>query len=278
MKDSLEINPFLTERNVELCRGRSEITRRSGLDMDGSLGNIVGDSGPDNIGVRSKWISWLIIFGFCIIWFAVTMLAIVLIFIVLALIGISDSYSIHLSISFSYLIAIPLTLLFMGFDKQLSDLSEKLTFESGKQAFALLLAIPILVTIVDFIVVIGYGIVYELTFGVPEVNTDIGVDWGSGPVALGLAITSTVILAPIAEELMFRGYLLDSIKKMHGDWVAVIISSLFFGLIHLDPYTIGMATIGGLIYGFIRIRTGSLWPSIIGHMMWNAVALVVTYL
>jgi len=58
----------------------------------------------------------------------------------------------------------------------------------------------------------------------------------------------------------------------------VIISSLFFGLIHLDPYTIGMATIGGLIYGFIRIRTGSLWPSIIGHMMWNAVALVVTYL
>ena len=184
----------------------------------------------------------------------------------------------HLSISLAYLVGIPLILLFMYSDKQLPDLLSKFTIESGKQAMTLMLAIPVIISIVDFILVIGYGLVYEFAFGIPEVNTEIGVDWGSGPVALGLVITSTVINAPIAEELMFRGYLLDSIRKMHGDWIAIVISSLIFGLIHIEPYTVGMAMIGGLIYGYVRIRTGSLWPSIIGHMIWNGIALVVTYL
>ena len=153
-----------------------------------------------------------------------------------------------------------------------------LTIDSTKSGLILLVGIPILVTVIDLIMVIGYGIGYELAFGVPEVETDIGVDWGSGPVALGMAVASTVIIAPIAEELMFRGYVLDSIRKMHGDWVAVVISALIFGLVHFEPYTIGLAAIGGLIYGYLRVRTGSLWPSIIGHMLWNGIALVVTYL
>tara|TARA_B100000029_G_scaffold203559_1_gene201668 strand:+ start:3496 stop:4110 length:615 start_codon:yes stop_codon:yes gene_type:complete len=203
---------------------------------------------------------------------------IVLLYVVLALLGMPESFSMHLSISFSYLVAIPMTLLFMHVDGQLADLRSKFSIDSSKQAFVLLLGIPGLVTIVDFIFVIGYGIGYELAFGVPEIDTDIGVDWGSGPVALGLAIISTVIIAPIAEELMFRGYLLDSIRKMHGDGVAVVISAIIFGLVHFEPYTIGMAAIGGLVYGYIRVRTGSLWPSIVGHMIWNGIALVVTYL
>ena len=216
--------------------------------------------------------------AFCVVWFGVTSIAIILIFVVLALLGMSESFSMHLSISFSYLIAIPLTLLFMQVEKQLPDLPGKFSIDSAKQALVLLLAIPVLVTMVDFVVVIAYGIGYEFIFGVPEVNTDIGVDWGSGPVVLGLAVISTVIIAPIAEELMFRGYLLDSIRKIHGDWFAVVISALLFGIVHFEPYTVGMAAIGGLIYGYVRVKTGSLWPSIIGHMIWNGIALIVTYL
>ena len=246
--------------------------------MDGTLGSLIGDPEQGNSEVRSYWKSWMVSLAFCVVWFGVTSIAIILIFVVLALLGISESFSMHLSISFSYLIAIPLTLLFMQVEKQLPDLPGKLSIDSPKQALVLLLAIPLLVTIVDFVVVIVYGIVYEFIFGIHEVPTDIGVDWGSGPVALGLEIISTVIIAPIAEELMFRGYLLDSIRKMHGDWFAVVISALLFGIVHFEPYTIGMAAIGGLIYGYVRVKTGSLWPSIIGHMIWNGIALIVTYL
>ncbi len=245
--------------------------------MGGSLGGLVCDSRQDKFRVFS-WRSWIVALSFYMLWFGVIFASMILISLFLLLIGVSAEIGIHLSISFSYLIVIPLTILFMGIDKQLSNFSRKLKIKSAKEALILLLAIPILVTIVDCIVVIAYGIGYEAVFGVPEVNTDIGVDWDSGQMALGLAITSIVIIGPLAEELMFRGYLLDAIRKMHGDRVAVIITAFLFGLIHLEPYTIGMAAIGGLIYGYVRIRTGSLWPSIIGHMLWNGVALVVTYL
>ena len=260
------------------CRGRPEITRPSRLIVDESLASSAINPKPGHSEIRGYWKTWLVISTFCVILFAGTMLAIVVLFIGLDLFGISQSFSMHLSISLAYLVGIPLILLFMYSDKQLPDLLSKFTIESGKQAMTLMLAIPVIISIVDFILVIGYGLVYEFAFGIPEVNTEIGVDWGSGPVALGLVITSTVIIAPIAEELMFRGYLLDSIRKMHGDWIAIVISSLIFGLIHIEPYTVGMAMIGGLIYGYVRIRTGSLWPSIIGHMIWNGIALVVTYL
>ena len=78
---------------------------------------------------------------------------------------------------------------------------------------------------------------------------------------------------------MFRGYVLDSIRKMHGDVLGIILSALLFGMIHFfDPYTVGMATVGGVLYGYIRVKTGSLWPSVVSHMIWNAMAMVVTYL
>ncbi|MEE3269936.1 MAG: type II CAAX endopeptidase family protein [Candidatus Thermoplasmatota archaeon] len=247
--------------------------------MDGSVGKMgVNLENQEDSVRRSVWKSWAINLTFCFVWIAVTSTSIVLLMVASILLGLPESYSIHLSVSLSYLLVIPLTLLFMHVDGQLSDLTGMLTIDSTKSGLILLVGIPILVTVIDLIMVIGYGIGYELAFGVPEVETDIGVDWGSGPVALGMAVASTVIIAPIAEELMFRGYVLDSIRKMHGDWVAVVISALIFGLVHFEPYTIGLAAIGGLIYGYLRVRTGSLWPSIIGHMLWNGIALVVTYL
>ena len=87
-----------------------------------------------------------------------------------------------------------------------------------------------------------------------------------------LSFVSIVIAAPVVEELLFRGYILDAIRARHGDVVAVLGSSVLFGLLHIEPYVVGMATLGGLIYGFVRIKTGSLWPSIVSHMLWNFLA------
>lgn len=88
------------------------------------------------------------------------------------------------------------------------------------------------------------------------------------------------VMAPITEELMFRGYILDSIQRIHGEKVAILISSILFGLIHIFGgwYVVGSTFIGGLIYAWIRTKTGSLIPCIVSHMMWNAFAVTVTYL
>ena len=76
------------------------------------------------------------------------------------------------------------------------------------------------------------------------------------------------ILTPIVEEVVFRGFVLDVASERYGDWFAIFISALLFAVVHVETVSVINAFIGGLIYGYVRIRTGSLWPSIILHFLW----------
>ncbi len=78
------------------------------------------------------------------------------------------------------------------------------------------------------------------------------------------------VFVPIIEELLFRGFVLDLASEAYSPWAAIFISSVIFGLIHVNPYGILNAFFGGLIYGYVRMRTNSLFPSIFLHSMWNA--------
>ena len=77
------------------------------------------------------------------------------------------------------------------------------------------------------------------------------------------------ILTPIVEEVVFRGFVLDVASERYSDWFAIFISALLFAVVHVETVSVINAFIGGLIYGYVRIRTGSLWPSIILHFLWN---------
>ena len=228
---------------------------------------------------KSKLWPWALILSSFFSWIIVTIGTGAIVAITLLLFGYSEATSINLAILASYLAIIPLTGLLIYANGSIGYTIESMKLDSTRKSLKLVILIPIIVTLVDFVLVMLYGISYEAIFGEPSPNTDIGATWDSGLVAIGITFFSIAILAPIAEELMFRGYLLESIKKLHGDVFAVIASSILFGLAHFpDPYTIGMATIGGVVYGYVKIRTGSLWPSIISHMIWNMIALAVTYL
>jgi len=200
------------------------------------------------------------------------------IYLALYLVGISEGLAISVSGLLGYIILIPLTLLFIYADGSLDRIKEMLKFDSLKRALFLILAIPIVVTIIDFLLTMIYAITWIGIFGEPSSNTDLGTNWGSSSIDIAFLFLSVAIVTPIAEELFFRGYLLDAINRKHGDWTAIIWSSILFGLVHVSPFGIGSAFMGGIIYGWIRMRTGSLLPSIACHMMWNMLALVVTYL
>ena len=172
----------------------------------------------------------------------------------------------------------PLILLFIYVDGSLDRIKEMLRFGSLKRVLILVLAIPIVVTIIDFLLTMIYAITWIGIFGEPSTNTDLGTNWGSSSIDIAFLFLSVAIVTPIAEELFFRGYILDAINRKHGDWPAIIWSAILFGLVHLDPFTMGQAFMGGIIYGWIRMRTGSLLPSIACHMMWNILALMLTYL
>ncbi len=85
------------------------------------------------------------------------------------------------------------------------------------------------------------------------------------------------IVAPISEEIMFRGFLLKIIKQKYNIRIAIIINSFLFGIIHFDPSAIVPATILGGALSFIRIKTKSVFASIIMHSLHNLFALVLTF-
>ena len=248
---------------------------------NGSFEGVPADLSTEqkSVGASDKtWVSWLIIITFLIVWWLLTIIGTLAVWFALYSVGLSDGLAFSISSLLVEIILIPLVLLYIYVDGSLDRIKEMLKFDSLKRALFLILAIPIVVTIIDFLLTMIYAITWIGIFGEPSSNTDLGTNWGSSSIDIAFLFLSVAIVTPIAEELFFRGYVLDAINRKHGDWTAIIWSAMLFGLVHVDPFTMGQAFMGGIIYGWIRMRTGSLLPSIACHMKWNMLALVVTYL
>ena len=88
-------------------------------------------------------------------------------------------------------------------------------------------------------------------------------------------ILSVAIMAPLVEELLFRGaiegHLLRQGKK---PWAAILISALIFGIIHINPAQVPFAFAIGAVFGWLYYRTGSVVPGIIGHFINNSIAVI----
>jgi membrane protease YdiL (CAAX protease family) len=90
--------------------------------------------------------------------------------------------------------------------------------------------------------------------------------------------------AGIGEELMFRGLVQAGLARLMsgaqlagvpiGPWIALVLASLVFGLFHWLSSTYALlATLAGLYFGLVLMATGSLWPSIVAHGLYDFVAL-----
>jgi membrane protease YdiL (CAAX protease family) len=91
-----------------------------------------------------------------------------------------------------------------------------------------------------------------------------------------LVLFGAVICAPLAEELLFRGYIYRGLERGLGAAAAVGLSSLAFALYHVDPVHVAGVLILGLWLGWLRHTTGSLWPCVAAHgannLLWAVVA------
>lgn len=72
------------------------------------------------------------------------------------------------------------------------------------------------------------------------------------------------ICAPIFEELLFRGYILERLRRF-GDIFAVIASAFLFSMLHASFQSIPFAFISGVIFGILAVKTGSILSSMIIH-------------
>ena len=179
----------------------------------------------------------------------------------------------HISWLFSYLsigVLFYIAIVLDGKQDYLTSL-----FNRPKLSKASLLIVFVLV--VDFLLVLAYSFFYDLLFEIPNAELEFFADTSSAndPLILFLIFVVLAICAPFFEEMIFRGYILDSLRRMYSDIAAIIISGVFFGFWHyaiFDPlnfFQVGQTMIGGFLYAWLRLRTGSIWPCIVCHFIWN---------
>ena len=88
-------------------------------------------------------------------------------------------------------------------------------------------------------------------------------------------IISIAIMAPLVEELLFRGAIQGHLlRKGMKPVYAILIASAVFGIVHMNPIQIPFAFAIGMIFGWLYYRTGSVVPGIIGHFINNSIACI----
>lgn len=139
----------------------------------------------------------------------------------------------------------------------------------------------------DCIKNIGIGILFgiariqigKLFFATPILTV-------ANPVTAVFFFLFSCVVAPLAEEVVFRHHLMnrisdycqqEGISKFEQKVAAVAVSAILFGVMHafvfrrtIDEVRVLSSIVGGLFYGAARVLTGDLWASTVAHSMFNA--------
>ena len=125
----------------------------------------------------------------------------------------------------------------------------------------------VLLASVMFIVAMGLWTNYfsELA-GLPDNMKDVFEQMMNNP----LGIISIVVMAPLVEELLFRGAIQGHLmRKWKMPYLGIIVSSLIFGVVHGNPAQIPFAFVVGMALGWMYYLTGSLIPGMLMHFINN---------
>lgn len=93
-----------------------------------------------------------------------------------------------------------------------------------------------------------------------------------------LPFLSISVLAPLSEELYFRGMAYPALKARFGFGSGLVLSALFFGAMHMDLYRLIPIGAGGLVLAYFYERTGTLLTTMVAHSTWNTLMLLTMYI
>lgn len=111
--------------------------------------------------------------------------------------------------------------------------------------------------------------------GIPNTMNDEFIAMSRNP----FGILSITLLAPILEELLFRGAIQGRLQEAGlRPWQAILTASFIFGIVHMNPAQILFAFPLGIVFGWLYYRTGSLLPGLVGHLLNNSIAAINLYL
>jgi hypothetical protein len=90
-------------------------------------------------------------------------------------------------------------------------------------------------------------------------------------------LVAGIVVAPVVEEIFFRGFVFAGLAKRYGWRAAGVGSSILFALMHFQPLAILPICVLGLIFAYLYYRSGSIWPAVLMHVSTNALGLGVAY-
>ncbi len=84
-----------------------------------------------------------------------------------------------------------------------------------------------------------------------------------------LSVVASCILAPIVEEMLFRGCVLEGMLQLKHPYLSIVLSAIYFGVMHVQPIHIGYAILSGICLGLIYYYTKNICMSILSHIIFN---------
>ena len=110
----------------------------------------------------------------------------------------------------------------------------------------------------------------EIKLGVLDVRDWLQLDTLDSYWALAATLVSGVLVAPVCEEVLLRGFLFRGLSNRFGVWVGALISSAIFATYHWYSVAGWISIfVFGMLQCWVVRRCGSLWPCVIAHALFN---------
>lgn len=129
--------------------------------------------------------------------------------------------------------------------------------------------------ILIFLVSFAYVFILQKVFGIDAPSSKIDELVRSGNVSGTILIVVTAVIAPLCEEVYFRGFLYPAFRNSFGVVIGIFLSSVVFAAAHLDLYSFFPIMIIGWILAFMYEKTKSIFPVIFLHSIYNLTLILI---
>ncbi|MED1265576.1 type II CAAX endopeptidase family protein [Bacillus mycoides] len=128
--------------------------------------------------------------------------------------------------------------------------------------------------LIYFLVQAIYGLIAIVVFNM-DPNSEHSEMIKNNVISFPFRIVNIAILGPIMEEILTKKIILDTLRKRTNVYIACLITSLVFALLHMELASVIPYTLAGLVYAFLYVKTNRLIVPIVVHMTINTLAILM---
>lgn len=126
-------------------------------------------------------------------------------------------------------------------------------------------------------IVVLYGLSWALdTVGIPARLTLMSDLPARSDPLFAVSMAGSLALAPVCEELLFRGVLYQAVRQRFGPWRGILASAVMYALLHLQPVMIPEMLLLGVVMALAFEQTRSLYPCMVLHVAYNGVIILMS--